>query len=81
MEKIDMRALNTAHLKYQAAIGVMEGKIAGYVDFDFSIIDQPGDGLCVLNYDTSDVAPLDRCLDLINTGERLTIGRHKIECI
>lgn len=70
------RKMFDAHYKAVSEVGALEGMIADSVDFDFSISHQPADGFVLLRYETSDVATLDDCLDIIKRGDKLTPELH-----
>jgi len=61
--KSAFKKLNTAHSKYQSAIGSLEAEISTAFDFDFSIIYQNSDGFVIEH--NSYNAPLSECLGII----------------
>ncbi len=71
MEKIEDR-LKKLYEKVEAEIEIAERQIRNKVKFDFSIVHQIGDGVCILNNDTDQVAPLDDCMRIIRENGKLT---------
>lgn len=64
--------LNDAHLKYEAARGLIEAEFTKYIDFEFSIVYQYSDGHVLLHADSASVAPLNICIDHIKEYRKLS---------
>lgn len=59
----------------------VEAAIKPFVGFDFYIEYLPGDGHCVGNADSANVAPLGWCIGVIEQKGKLTAEDHKELCI
>lgn len=66
---------------FRAWLDKMEGKLQDKCDFKSGIEDIPGDGLCVINVDTTQVAPLWTCISEIERVGRLSEEAHNNLCI
>lgn len=64
------------HNKLTAEMEKLEKKLKRFVKFDFSIGWMAGDGFMILNNDTDDVAPLDKCIKIIHETGALTEEQH-----
>lgn len=78
MKKIykTFRKLKSRRVKTEALKGKMEILIMNNVEFRFSVVDVPGNGFCVLNENTSSLAPLAGCLTAIQEYGKLTFKKH-----
>ena len=62
------RRLNNAHNKYTDVVKSIENEMRqrGYVEFNFSIMHQPGDGFVLLDEDSNN-ALFEKCMSIINS--------------
>jgi len=70
--KINSRALNRAHRKYESEIDNLEAKIQEVADFELAIFYQQSDGFVVLHCANGHNAGLADCLKVINEKGFLT---------
>lgn len=65
----------------RAWAGKLEEKLQDKCDFEIGIETFEGDGICIINVNTSDVAPIWVCIDVIESVGRLSLDDHKELCI
>ena len=65
----------------RAWAGKLERKLQDKCDFKMGIETFEGDGICIINVDTSDVAPVWTCIEVIERVGRLSLDDHKELCI
>jgi hypothetical protein len=61
--------------------GRMERELQPKCDFEIGIEIFPGDGICVLNIETSQVAPIEACIAEIEKSGKLTNESHDELCV
>jgi len=80
MRKI-LKALMKKESEFHSCVEEMERKIQNRCDFNCGIENPPGDGFCVINIDTSNLAPIITCIETIERDGRLTESEHRAICI
>lgn len=75
------KALISQHSKYMGAKGNLENELEDKILFDFSIVYMEGGGFMVLNYETSSVAEIDKCITHIEENGTLGEDDHEWYCI
>ena len=85
MKKTEIRkaAQRVANLqnKLTSATGTLEELIEGFCDFPSGISLIPGDGICIINVDTANVAPLGTCIRWFEENGILNAEQHNELCI
>jgi hypothetical protein len=66
------KSLNKNFSLYDSARGNIQDFLSDYVDFDFCVQNMAGDGFAILDYDSSKVAGLDHCFNIILKKGKLT---------
>ena len=64
--------LESFQAKVEAKIKELDNDLQEVVEFPCGVTIVGGDGICLLNIETSDVAPLRLCLDRINQEGKLS---------
>lgn len=64
--KQTLKKLERARFSYLGVVSQVEHKLSDNIDFDFSIFWQESDGFVIVHTDSSDNAPLDDCIEIIN---------------
>lgn len=59
----------------------LESELEDQISFDFAITYCQGDGYCILNKETTMVAPIFLCIDFISKKGSMTITDHENLCI
>jgi hypothetical protein len=62
-------------------VGRMEAELQDKCDFEIGIEIFPGDGICIINPETSQVAPIMACIIEIERNGVLTAEKHDKLCI
>ena len=76
-----LKKLHKTQCNYESSVTDVEKTIFGKVGFEFKIIYQDSDGWCLLNSETSDLAPFDSCLSIIEDVGFLSENSFKQLCI
>ena len=66
-----------AHERYIGWMGILEEELKEFVKFDFSVDYMAGDGLLILNEESTSVATVMSCIDLIDKYGELTEDDHE----
>lgn len=74
-----LKKLNTASTKFAKTICNAENELRDKIDFEFSIVDQAGDGFVIEA--RGDNAPMDKCLEAIKNLGRLDYDTYLELCI
>lgn len=69
--------LNTAARKYESANYSLEAALNEFIEFSFFIQHHQSDGLVIVNSDTYENAPLDKCILIIINDGKLTHEMYK----
>lgn len=69
----DLKKKRTA---YEESLNNLERQLKDKVEFDFSIEYMQSDGFCLTNYNTSNTAPLDACIEIIKKKGTLSVEDH-----
>ena len=75
-----LRTLQVAQSKYNATVGKIEQRLKDKIDFDFSVQWQPSDGWTIVS-ESSDVAPFEYCMKVIESKGVLSEAEFKKGCI
>lgn len=67
-----LRDTEKFYSKYYSKKGGLEALLFDYVEFDFSIDFMPGDGFLLLDSDSSRVAPVEKCFEIIKKKGSIT---------
>ena len=69
-------SLWNAHNKLEDIILELKLMLNPYITFEFNLTYCPGDGYCILDAETDEVAPLDSCIKIIEDTGKITRKEH-----
>jgi len=72
MRSFSISKLMAAKSKYDKEIAALEDRLSPFIEFDFFIIWQQGDGFVIVSDDVN--SSLEKCIEIIQKEEKLTFN-------
>lgn len=77
MKNISLNSVRKAHEKYLSEINKIQTQLKDFVEFEFFIVAQEGDGFVIVHIEETHNAPLEMCISIIKEKGTLTYSDYK----